>query len=143
MLKRFTTHTLMALAEASLIALLVVGLMAGAAFAGKPSGGGGGTLTLVPLAEDGVTNYGDQVTFEVETEVERPFVSVKCYQDGDRVYSSSAGFFDGYAWPWAQTFTLRSSMWTGGAADCTATLYYVRSSGRQSNLDTSSFHAEP
>ena len=35
MLKRFTTHSLMALAEASLIALLVVGLIAGTAFAGK------------------------------------------------------------------------------------------------------------
>ena len=35
MLKRFTSHSLMALAEASLVALLVVGLMAGTAFAGR------------------------------------------------------------------------------------------------------------
>ena len=48
MLKRFTTHTLMALAEASLIALLVVGLIAGTAFAGR---GGGGK----PAAADRLT----------------------------------------------------------------------------------------
>ena len=36
MVKRFTSHTLMALAEASLVALLVVGLIAGTALAAIP-----------------------------------------------------------------------------------------------------------
>ena len=36
----------------------------------------------------------------------------------------SAGFYPEYPWPWAQTFTLSSGAWTGGAANCTATLYY-------------------
>ena len=39
MVKRFTSHTVMALAEASLVALLVVGMVAGTAFAAKGGGG--------------------------------------------------------------------------------------------------------
>ena len=49
MVKRFTSHTLMALAEASLVAMLVVGLVAGTAFAAKGGGGkpgGGATAAL-------------------------------------------------------------------------------------------------
>ena len=79
MLKRFTTHTLMALAEASLIALLVVGLIAGTAFAGrggggKPSGGGSaysGSISLAPIVVDsngnGAPSRGDVVTFDIST----------------------------------------------------------------------------
>ena len=88
MLKQFTTHSLMALAEASLIALLVVGLIAGTAFAGrggKPGGGGGkptggsaysGTIWLAPLVVDsnsnGLPNRGDVVTFDISTSTIRP-----------------------------------------------------------------------
>ena len=141
LIKRSTTHTLMALAEASLIALLVVGLIAGTAFAAKGGkGDGGSTLALVVLDEDGVANYGDQVTFHASTTAtDRPFVSLKCYQ-GSLVYSGSAGLFDAYMW--SKTFTLRSSYWTGGAANCDARLYVARSNGRTTTLATMSFVVE-
>src|SRR6478735_5105989 len=55
---------------------------------------------------------------------------------------SSAGFFPDYPWPWAQNFTLRSDYWTGGAADCTATLYYSAGHNKFPVLATASFHVE-
>jgi hypothetical protein len=41
-IRRITSHSLQAIAEAALIAMLVVALMAGTAFAGKGGNGGGG-----------------------------------------------------------------------------------------------------
>ena len=80
MLKQFTTHTVMALAEASLIALLVVGLIAGTAFAGrggggKPSGGGSAYSGSISARADSSStttataspNRGDVVTFDIST----------------------------------------------------------------------------
>jgi hypothetical protein len=153
MFKRFTSHTLMALAEASLVALLVVGLIAGTAFAGKGGKGGGkpptgsgstaGNLTLAMVEDlNGNTapNWGDTITFQVATTAtDRPFVGVKCYQ-GSLVYSGSVGYFDDY--PWVQTFRLSSSYWTGGAANCDARLYEMRSNGSTTTLGTMSFVAE-
>ena len=143
MLKRFTTHTLMALAEASLVALLVVGLIAGTAFAGKGGGGKqsrGGTMTLVVLDDDAIANYADSITFQVTTTAtDRPFVSVKCYQ-GSLVYSASVGYFADY--PWRQSFILSSSYWTGGEATCDARLYEMRSNGSTTTLGTMSFGVE-
>ena len=147
MLKRFTSHSLMALAEASLIALLVVGLMAGAAFAGKggggkPSGGGGGTISLDVLSGgDQTPNWGETVTFNVSTSASRPSVSLKCYQGGVWVYSGSVGYFPEY--PWDQFFILRNTTWSSGAADCTAKLYTVNSRGTSVTLATMSFHVAP
>ena len=133
MLKRFTTHTLMALAEASLIALLVVGLMAGAAFAGKGGQGGGGkppkggagsgTISAPVLVDtnDTVVNHGDWVRFNISTSsTSEPWVRVSCYQGGTLVAQGSEGYFersldDG-------VFGLSSPMWLSGAADCTAKL---------------------
>jgi hypothetical protein len=123
------THSTQAVLEGALIASLVVGLMAGTALAGKPSrpsGGGGGSLAVVLVTDvngDGVKSWGDSVTFTVTTSASQPSVKLSCSQGGVVVYYSSAGFYPGYPWPWAQTFTLSSGAWTGGAADCTATLY--------------------
>lgn len=114
---------------------------------GKPGGGGGGggssSLTLVVLdPDDGGANYGEQVTFNVSTTAtDKPSVSLECSQDGVVVYRASAGFYPEYPWPWAQTFTLSSGAWTGGAAQCTATLYYMNSRGRAVTLTTLSFQA--
>ncbi|KRB48322.1 hypothetical protein ASD90_08760 [Terrabacter sp. Root181] len=99
---------------------------------------------MVPVnVDDPVVNYGDQVTFTVSTTVtDRPMVKLYCYQDGTEVYWSSAGFFPDYPWPWARDFTLRSDYWTGGAADCTATLYYSAGHNKFPTLATTSFHVE-
>jgi hypothetical protein len=65
-------------------------------------------------------------------------VKLQCFQGSTLVYTSSAGFYPGYPWPWAQTFTLSSAAWTGGAASCTASLYYWNGR-RYSTLKTLSF----
>ena len=38
-----------------------------------------------------------------------------------------------------QTFPLSNGMWTSGAADCTATLYYYAGRGTK-NITTNNFH---
>ena len=151
MLKRFTSHTLMALVEASLVALLIVGLIAGTALAGKggkPGGGGGGggttgggSLVVVDMDGDGVINYGDDVTFELTTSATRPFVSVNCYQGGAWVYAASVGYFASY--PWDQWFTLATSSWPAGSGDCTAQLYTSKDGIRINVLGTTTFSVAP
>jgi hypothetical protein len=110
---------------------------------GKPNGGSttGSSLSLVPLdSTDGEVHYQQQVTFDVSTTVTAyPQVRVDCMQSGVQVYSASAGFYPSYPWPWERNFTLASSWWTGGAADCNAELYYWN--GRRfTTLAAMSFH---
>lgn len=63
-------------------------------------------------------NWGDQVSFQVSTtETTEPQVQMTCYQDGDVVY--------GALWPITPVLTLSSRAWQGGAANCTAKLYYI------------------
>ena len=117
---------------------------------GKPGGGGGGStggsssLSLRMVSDnngDGQPNWGDQVTFSISTTAtSEPNVSLKCSQGGTVVYSATAGFYPSYPWPGTQTMTLRSTAWTGGAADCIAKLYYF--SGTSTiNLTSISFTA--
>jgi hypothetical protein len=136
-------HSAQAIAEGALISLLVVGLMAGTAFAakggtGKPSGGtgGGGTLAVKMVTDNngnGLPNWNDWITFDVSTTAtDKPWVKVECPG-----YASSAGFFASYAWnPY---FDLASTAWTGGAATCTATLYKYGSNGKITNLTSITF----
>jgi len=123
--RRITNHSLQAVAEASLIAMLVVGLMAGSAFAGR--GGGrttvAGTIALAPLAydanADGLPNYGDRATFTLSGTTEKPWVELDCYQNGSLVYLDRRGFFDGSLT--GEVFNLGTTgAWQSGAADCTA-----------------------
>ena len=137
--------------EASLIVLLMFGLIAGTALAAKGGKGGGGkpgsggdttsSLTLrmvVDQSADGGPNWNDQVTFDTSTSATtRPWVLLNCYQSGAWVSTSTAGYFPEY--PWAPNFTLASGGWTSGAADCIATLYMTTSNGRSKNLATLTF----
>lgn len=148
-IKSVIAHGLQAVAEGSLIALLIVGLMAGTAFAGKPArsgaSGSGGTLAVVMVSDqngNGAPNWNDQITFDVSTTAtDKPWVRLNCYQSGTWVSTSTAGFFPAY--PWAPNFTLASGGWTSGAADCTATLYLVTSNGRSKDLASLTFHVDP
>lgn len=114
---------------------------------GKPPGGGSSSssVRLVLLdSTDGLPHYGQRVTFSVSTTATtRPFVRLNCYQNGGWLYSASAGYFADY--PWSQDLILSSSAsggWSGGAADCDATLY--SNDGRRStDLATIAFHVEP
>lgn len=63
---------------------------------------------------NGLPNWGDSVTFHVSTSEDWNQVTVTCFQDGVGVF--------GAVWPMAPVVTLSSSRWTGGGADCTATL---------------------
>jgi hypothetical protein len=116
------------------------------ALAGKPGGsapkGGTSSFRLVLLnSNDGLPHWGQTVTFDISTtQTTQPYVSLKCYQGGTLVYSTSAGYYDGYAWPWTQNMALRSSSWTAGAGDCDARLYSASNSGRTTTLATMSFH---
>jgi hypothetical protein len=119
------------------------------AFAKGGHGGGGGagggssvSLVLVDPSSDGMAHSGQQVTFAVATTATTsPFVSLNCYKDGVWVYTASAGFFAAY--PWSQNFTLSSSSWTSGDAECTARLYSSRDGTRTTTLATTSFHVNP
>jgi len=144
-----------AAAEALLITALIFGLIAGTALAAKggngggkgggnkPNGDGSSSLSLMMVdPNDAVANRGDKVTFAVATTAtEKPWVALKCYQDGVWVYVASHGFFDTYLWE--PNFTLSSSAWTDGAADCNAELYTVTSNGRSRTLATLSFYVQP
>jgi hypothetical protein len=114
------------------MALALTAVSATPAFARGSGGGGGkgggytGTFSLVLLnSTDGLPHWGQQVTFNVSSTAPQPNVSLNCYQNAVLVYGAVAGFYPGYPWPWDQTFTLSSPSWTGGAASCTATLYYL------------------
>lgn len=124
MVKRFTSHTLMALAEASLIALLVVGLIAGTALAGrgggKPSGGGSYSVTV---DQSGPYTFGQAITVSTNTPMypnnTGPWIDLMCYQGSTKVLGTThAGFPDG--WYYGDPFWLGpTGMWDGGDADCT------------------------
>jgi len=95
---------------------------------GKPGGGttGGGTLSIkMPLVDDtnsdGVPSFRDTLTFNVQTTATvYPYVTLRCYQNGVLVSKESNGMFPTSL---GQNFTLGpTASWTGGTANCTATL---------------------
>jgi hypothetical protein len=135
--------------------VLAAGMLAttSPAFAAKGGGSGGGkggggssssTMALVLVSSaynDGYPHYDDTITWKVSTTAtDKPYVSVSCSQNGSVVYTTQAGYYDGYAWPWTQNMTLASNAWTGGAADCSARLYSASNSGSTTTLATTTFH---
>jgi hypothetical protein len=132
---------------ARVIALLVALTLAPAALAARGGNGNTGAKqsdpTLVMVNDfngNGLPNYGDTVSFNVSTTASYPALQLACYQNGALVFAQSAGFFPTYAG--SKNFTLQDERWSGGAADCTATLYTTSSNGRQTTLATSSFHVD-
>ena len=111
---------------------------------GKPHGGGGttggtGTISLVLLnSSDGLAHWGQKVTFNVSTTAtSEPWVGLKCYRGGTQVSENWEGFFAGALDD--QIFGLYSPQWTGGDAECTATL----TTPQRSPLGSTSFHVYP
>lgn len=121
--------------------VILAGTFSGVAWAKGPRRTSSALSLVLLNSTDGVAHYGQQVTFEVSTTAtDRPYVKLNCYQGSTWVYWASAGFFDGYPWPWTRNFTLSSDYWTGGPADCTAEMYSVSSDGRHTRtLATLSF----
>ena len=108
------------------------------------SGGGGGhkggggsstssTLTLVLSTDrngDGDVSWDDTITYDVSTTAtSSPQVSTDCYQNGVLVLHANAAFYDGNPFAYMDYLQLVSGAWTGGAADCSAVMYY--SSGKK------------
>src|SRR4051794_32584044 len=91
-IRSVVSHSGQAVLEGALIATLVVGLMAGTAFAGgkggggKPGGGatgGGGTIALALM--DGATeaHFGARTSFTISTTATPyPYVHLACKQSG-------------------------------------------------------------
>jgi hypothetical protein len=147
------SHTAQALAEGALIALIVVGLVAGSAFAarggsGKPGGGSTATGTLavkmvVDANGNGSPNYGDDITFTFsQSATTTPMVGLRCWQGTNFVYDGYVGYFPnavGDEW-----FGLSSNYWTPtDPANCTARLFYFDNRGREHLLDTLNFGVAP
>ena len=104
---------------------------------------GGGFSLVVLNSTDGLAHWGGQVTFTVSTTATtEPHVSLRCSQNGILVYATQTGYYADYLWPWTQVMTLSSVAWTGGSADCVATLYYF-SGADVVSLGTIGFTASP
>jgi hypothetical protein len=152
-IKSLLTHSLQAIAEGSLIALLVVGLMAGSVFAGGKGGGGGkpggggstSSLAVVMVADanaNGQPNYGDQITFNVVRSSAQQFVGLRCWQGSNFVFDSYVGYFDG-AW-FGDRFTLGSMYWDASlSASCTARLFTYSNRGTERVSATTTFAVAP
>ena len=119
--------------------------LAGPAAAAK-GGANASSLDLVVLSSSARTAdssaavvRGDEVTFEVKTSAELPFVGLRCWQGSEFVYDAYQGYFPGY-YDATPSFTLDSLVWADGAdASCTARLIEWNRQGRENVLATTSF----
>jgi hypothetical protein len=132
------------------VALVLALALVPSAFAGKgkPNGGGGGgssSLSLVlstDLNSNGVPNWDDTITYNVSTTAtSSPQVSTQCLQNGVVVLHGNAAFYSGNPFAYMDWLQLTSDMWTAGAADCTATMYYSSRKGTVT-LATLNFHVD-
>lgn len=97
---------------------------------------------------DGLANWGDTISWSETSNYtdpggSGPWISVACYQNGTLVYSGTTGFGVGYPWPWTKDMQLKSTAWTGGAADCQSKLYYYAGHNKYPTLATLNFHVSP
>jgi hypothetical protein len=146
-------HSAGAILEGGLIAVIAIGLVAGSAFAAKPTAGGtsggkhgggtggSGTITLAAMVVDnngnGLPNFNDVVTFNISTTATtQPWVNLVCSQNGVVVAQGWDGYFAGSIT--SLNFGLYSPQWTGGAADCVAYL----TTPTWSRLASTSFHVD-
>jgi hypothetical protein len=136
------SHSLQALLEGALIAMLVVGLIAGTAFAAKGSHTGSSVSLVALESTDGAAHQGQDVTFKFTTSNAYPVISLSCSKNGNVVYGSSGPMYWPNMWDFDGVFTLASQAWTEGAADCRADLKGTQR-GKIVLLASTSFHVEP
>ncbi len=108
-----------------MFALIISGLLATSATAGGKSSislaGAFSTSTATSLTP----HYGNSVWFAVQTNEQTPYVNLQCTQGTTLVYASTRAYWASYD----RTFTLSQPLdsfgfgWTGGGADCTASLW--------------------
>jgi hypothetical protein len=133
------------------VSLVLALAFAGAAVAGKTSGSSSITGPFVVAASPTGTSatatststphFGDAITFDVSTTAtDMPFVNLVCYQNGALVANGTGLFAP--ADLSVKTFNLTSGLWTGGAAECTATLGMFTGSDKYKALASTSFHVD-
>jgi hypothetical protein len=125
-----TRHALEAVSEGALVALLIVGLMAGTTFAAG-AGRGGGVITVPDGAYAGTTtatvNPGGDA-----------WARARCYQNGMMVYSQSVRVDANNQ----ATFQLGPTpLWQGGDASCTAEELTLQKNGRWHVVASTTFNA--
>lgn len=99
-----------------------------------------GTVTL----DQASPTYGSAVTFSVTTNAETSLVNVACYQSGNLVLGGGGLAHHDAAYTTEST-TLSSQAYTGGAADCTATLrsWVPQGGGKFTELASTGFSVAP
>ena len=98
------------------------------------------SLTLVITADQNgndLPNWGDSIAFYVVAPDGWDQIQVKCTQDDVVVYGGVIGRLYN-----PNPLTLRSTMWTGGAAECVATLQSFNTKGHKSVLAELAFAVE-
>ncbi len=136
--------------------IAIVASLAALAVAGTAAAGNGGasgksssssislvvprSAAIAAASTSASAHYGDEVTFDVATTAtDYPYVNLKCFQNGTLIGEGWEGFFAGALGD--QMFTLSAPQWSGGAADCTATLNKHTKQGWQV-LASTSFHVD-
>jgi hypothetical protein len=125
MRKQLGTYTAVALVA------VVAAAFAVPAFAGGKSGGGSNPSTI---ALNGSASFNNPASFNVvDPPVPgTPEMSVSCYQNGQQVFLD-VQLMSGTS-PYSPTFNLWSPQWAtagGGAANCTANLFYYTWTGHR------------
>lgn len=90
---------------------------------------------------DGQPNRGDTITFDVASS-DSSTVQLGCYQNGTNVLSVDSHYDNASPSNSNRHLILSSANWTGGAAECRATLYHV-SHGKAHELASYNFHVNP
>lgn len=138
-------HVLLIVALVLALTLIPAAFAAKGGGGSKPGGGGSAGLNLVLVTDqngNGSPNFGDTITYSVSTTAtSAPSVKTTCSQNGTAVLWTQASFYAGNPFAYMDYLALESGMWTSGAADCTAVMYY--SSGKRTvTLSTLSFHVD-
>jgi len=147
-------HAFEAVLEASLVALIVVGLFAGTTFAGGKSSSTVWVEQLAASRSAGMA-YGSDFTVGYSTTAREPWAEAYCYPNDSTVYRRTFG----NGWVWGQTYSVYAGgptpqdfnltdpiadNWTGGGADCTLRLVrYSTDFSRTTVLATSRFTVTP
>ena len=104
--------------------------------------GGGGSSATIAINEPAPYVFGQDITFATSgSRSNSPWVRVRCFQGGERVYTETNPV-GGNAYV-DDVFTLGPTRkWTGGDADCTAELGFYARNGRWRTEASMSFHVD-
>ena len=142
--RRLFVHSWQALIEGALVSLLVVGLVAGTAFAGKGRTTTPPSLDLVMVTDlnsNGAANYGDTITFRSDTTASGAEVGLRCYQGSNFVFDGYVSLYDSWL---GKELTLESSKWDrSSSADCVARLFTYNRKNQQQVMTTLSITVAP